>query len=233
MRPTPDTRPHALPDALARERRFRLPARTTTGVLLLFYAVGGALYLVEPTRDLFRSLIPASLVLSFALVLLHQDVRNIRLGLAFALVWLFTFGVEVAGVATGRLFGSYAYGPALGPHVLHTPVLIGLNWLILLYGTASLTHPLQKRPILQVLAGAGAMVAYDLLLEIMAPPMHMWSFDHTYPGPLNFLMWFLVGATLHAFLRVLRIRIDNGPARSLFVIQFAFFALLSLHHLLT
>ena len=92
-----------------------------------------------------------------------------------------TLIIEIIGVNTGVLFGTYAYGPAFGPRILHTPVLIGLNWLILIYCSAAIVNHHFKQRISRLLAGSLLMVAYDLILEYVAPIMDMWSWDTPYP----------------------------------------------------
>ena len=46
------------------------------------------------------------------------------------------FFIEVIGVKTGFIFGSYYYGAAMGIKILAVPLLIGLNWSILVYSTS-------------------------------------------------------------------------------------------------
>ena len=50
-------------------------------------------------------------------------------------IYLGTFLLEVAGVATGAVFGSYRYTPALGALVWGVPPVIGWNWVLVVLGT--------------------------------------------------------------------------------------------------
>jgi len=50
------------------------------------------------------------------------------------------FLIEVIGVKTGYIFGRYYYGQSLGYHLLSVPLLIGLNWGVLLYSTIQLSN---------------------------------------------------------------------------------------------
>ncbi|WP_420461448.1 carotenoid biosynthesis protein [Neolewinella sp.] len=55
------------------------------------------------------------------------------------LVWLvvaycFTFAAEAVGVATGALFGEYAYGATMRWQWLGVPFVIALNWCVLTLG---------------------------------------------------------------------------------------------------
>ncbi|MFN2335752.1 MAG: carotenoid biosynthesis protein, partial [Bacteroidales bacterium] len=73
---------------------------------------------------------------AFALVFLFYGkipARQVILtGIAIAVT---SFLIEAVGVNTGRIFGTYTYGKALGPALWNTPVIIGLNWFLLIYCT--------------------------------------------------------------------------------------------------
>ena len=202
------------------------------GILILYFSVGILLFSLELTRPLFRALTPWSLILSFAAILLFQKEWSLRLGIAFLAVFLATLMIEIIGVNTGVLFGSYAYGPAFGPRILHTPILIGLNWLILIYCSAAIVNHHLRHSLIRLLAASMLMVAYDLILEYVAPIMGMWSWDTPYPGIRNFLMWFGVALLMHLIFQLLGIQIRNKPARYLFFVQMLFFCVIAIFSLL-
>jgi putative membrane protein len=197
------------------------------GILILYYCVGILLYLIDGTRTLFSLLTPWSLILSFSAVMIFQKGFSVKLGVAFAVVFTFTLLIEIIGVNTGILFGNYEYGPAFGPKILSTPILIGLNWLILIYCSAAIVNHHFTHKITRVISGSLLMVAYDLILEYVAPVMDMWSWDAPYPGIRNFLMWFVVAMVLHLLFQRLGLSINNKPARYLFFIQILFFCVIA------
>ena len=202
------------------------------GFLILYFSVGIFLYFLEGTRTLFSTLTPWSLILSFGLVLVFQKEWSLKLGIVFALVFTISLIIEIIGVNTGVLFGTYEYGPALGPKILDTPFLIGLNWLILIYCSEAIVNHHFSQKITRVLAGSLLMVVYDLILEYVAPHMDMWFWDRPYPGVRNFLMWFLLALFFHLLFQYSGLRITNKPARYLFLIQFLFFCVLAIFTLL-
>jgi len=192
----------------------------------VFYAVGLVLFAVNETRSLFFYITPFTLLLvAFAVFYYHKEY-NIKLIIAFLTIFLASFTIEAIGVATGKLFGSYNYLSTLGIKIFDTPILIGINWLLLIYCSRALITETTKSPILKILGGSLLMVFYDLVLEIAAPIMKMWEFKGTYPPFQNFLMWFIVSLAFHSLLSVLNINIKNRPARYLFIIQILFFALI-------
>ncbi len=198
------------------------------GILILYFSVGILLFLMGETKPLFSKLTPWSLIFSFSAVLVYQKRFSVKLGIAFVAVFAASLIIEIIGVNTGVLFGSYKYGPALGPMILHTPILIGLNWLILIYCSAAIANHYFTRKIHRVFAGSLLMVAYDLILEYVAPIMGMWSWDAPYPGIRNFLMWFIVAMVLHLLFQWLVPGMNNKPARYLFFIQILFFSAIAI-----
>jgi putative membrane protein len=188
-------------------------------LLSLFYTVGILLFWIRDTRSLFIFLTPYSLVLTFAAVLLFQKKWMVKWIIACALVFTGALIIEIIGVRTGLLFGRYTYGNALGIKILDTPVLIGLNWLILVYCTAAIVNHHISNRIVRIFSGALLMVAYDILLEYVAPVMDMWSWETGYPGFRNFLMWFLIALVFHGLVQLSDFIIENKPARYLLLIQ--------------
>jgi putative membrane protein len=199
--------------------------------LILFYSVGIALFLIGETQTLFTLLTSFSLILTFGAVLAFQKNWSWKLGIAFMVVFTLTLVIEIIGVNTGVLFGSYVYGDALGVKVFGTPLLIGLNWLILVYCTAAIVNYFFTGRSIRIFLGSVMMVGYDVVLEYVAPVMNMWSWDGRYPGLRNFVMWFMIAMVLHILFQVLDLRIDNKPARYLFVIQLLFIAIIALSSL--
>ncbi len=133
-------------------QRIRSNPNLLIRILVLYYIVGIVLFLVEGTRSIFVSLTPLSLIMSFLVVLVFQPSWSQRLGVAFLTVFLTAIFVEIVGVQTGVLFGEYSYGKALGIKILDTPVMIGLNWLILIYCTSAIVNHLFSNRIIQDIA---------------------------------------------------------------------------------
>lgn len=201
-------------------------------ILILYYCVGTLLFLMEWSRDLFSTLTPWSLILSFGAVLVFQKEWSLKLGLAFVAVFSISLVIEIIGVNTGTLFGSYQYGPALGPKILNTPILIGLNWLFLIYCSAAIVNHHFTNRLIRILSGSLLMVGYDLIMEYVAPVMNMWFWETPYPGIQNFIMWFLLAAVLHTIVQWLAPAIKNKPASYLLLIQFLFFCVIAVSTLI-
>lgn len=113
----------------------------STEILLWVYGVGLAGMLLPFSRELFIVITPLNLL--FAALFLFYGIwptrRVLFTGLA---VFAASFLVEAVGVNTGKIFGSYSYGSALGPRLWNTPVIIGLNWFVLIYCTNVISRQL-------------------------------------------------------------------------------------------
>ena len=70
--------------------------------------------------------------------------------LIFAFIFLAGFVVEMIGTNSGLIFGGYTYGPTLGLKVGETPVLMGLNWIMMIYLTATPVRKLKTHPLVKV-----------------------------------------------------------------------------------
>lgn len=190
---------------------------------IVFYCVGLMLFAVPATRELFFLITPYSLVLVSFAVFSHHKKRNVTTLSIFFVIYIVSICIEILGVSKGTVFGTYSYQEGLGIKIGNVPVLIGLNWLLLVYSSHAIVSKLTKKNWKKILYGALMMVLYDLILEIAAPIMRMWEFENTFPPLRNYIMWFLMAACFHALIIGFKIDTENKPARALFVIQASFF----------
>lgn len=196
--------------------------RIILAILLLSYAAGIAGYL-SPWSAQFALLTPFHLVLCFAYLLLYTQERNAKLWMFLAIVFVYTWCVECIGVNTGQLFGEYYYGRVLGPKILGTPLLIGINWLILVLSIGNL---LKRVPQwwLRIVLSALLMTLTDVLIEPMAIRYGLWNWS-TPDVPLqNYVMWFLVSLPIFTAYEAMHIRSENRIANWIWALQLLFFA---------
>jgi bisanhydrobacterioruberin hydratase len=198
-------------------------------LVFIVYVVGIAGMTIPFTTNFFIRLIPVVLMLSLAASLaFHRQPWDVRTVALLSAIVILSWLIEAAGVATGLIFGHYSYGPALGVKLLDTPLLIGFNWLLLIYGTAAISELLPLNNAGKIASASLLMVAYDLILELAAPVLGMWQFEGGTAPLLNYISWFLVAFLFHTMLRISGIRIINRVAPVIFVIQFIFFMALIL-----
>jgi len=199
------------------------------GFIITLYVVGILGTVLPLTRDFFIVLTPVIILLSFALLLnFHSPVLNGKTSLVFFIIFLVSYFTEVAGVRTGQIFGTYSYGKGLGLKLFDTPLLIGLNWVLLVYCSAAI---LEKAPVGNIGKAVGAsllMVLYDLVMEQVAPHMDMWSFSAGTAPLRNYISWFFLALIFHLIVRFAGIRLTNKLAPLIFYCQFLFFIILFL-----
>jgi putative membrane protein len=135
-------------------------------------------------------------------------------------------------VSTGKLFGVYSYNESLGFKVVGVPVMIGLNWVILVYGSNAVVSKITSDSILKIAAASALMVIYDLVLEKAALLMKMWKFEDASPPFRNYLMWFLLAVLFQTAIEIFKLNTKNKPARALFIIQFFFFTAIVIYSLI-
>jgi bisanhydrobacterioruberin hydratase len=190
----------------------------------IFYLVGVLGLSFPETRPLFIRLVPFALILGFAGVLLFHEAKwDLKTLAAFVLVYISGFVIESVGVNTGLIFGEYIYGKTLGYQIFETPLIIGMNWLFLVYVSSSLTERLNSGRFISFLLPPVLMVIYDLVLEQVAPDLGMWNWKNEVIPLQNYIAWFVVAFIFVLVFRFLNIKTSNKIAPLIFILQFLFF----------
>lgn len=207
----------------------KIRARNLVPILVLYYTVGVAGLVFPWSRDWFTRLIPVSLLLSLGLLFLFHGRTSARFWLTSLLIFALSLVIEITGVTTGLLFGEYQYGEALGLKVFHTPLMIGMNWLMLVYCSSVVAgrwiQPLYYRS----LAAGTMMVVYDIALEPAAIRLDMWEWTQGAVPLQNYIAWFVIAVALNYLAGWLRLTpSSNKLAGPLFFIQLAFFIVLDI-----
>ncbi len=180
-----------------------------------------------------------------ALLFFMQPQKNTGFFLFFFIAFTAGIGMEIIGVHTGLLFGNYQYGNILGPKIFDVPLLIGVNWYVIIFCAGNIVHQLnewvykkfgdemQLSPSLKTIAfiADAAMLTtfFDWILEPVATRLGYWTWIPAEKIPaFNYLCWFLISAVLLIFFRRLNFSKQNQFAVHLFIIQLLFFLVLSL-----
>jgi len=193
------------------------------GFFIIFYAVGITGMLIPRTFPLFVKLTPFALILSsFALAIFHHKFTP-RAIAVFAAIYFFGFFIEVVGVNTGVLFGQYKYGNGLGVKLFNTPLIIGLNWLMLIYITSVQFENAKLHVVLKIILASILMLGYDIIIEQIAPDMHMWEFSDNIIPLRNYVAWFVIAFFFHSLIKIFRVPLNNRLAGVILICQVAFF----------
>lgn len=145
-------------------------------------------------------------------------------------IFLFSagFAVEMIGVQTGKIFGSYYYGYALGYKLKHVPLMIGLNWVMLTLSTQSIAQKLSNNLFVTSGIGAALMVFLDILIEQVAPKYHFWHWQNDMVPFQNYVAWFIISFFFHGLGSVMKFNKVNTMAVFIYSIQLFFFFILNL-----
>jgi uncharacterized membrane protein len=194
---------------------------------IIFYIIGAAGISLPFSRDLFIYITPVALLISFAAVMFyHQPGIDTRTFVVFAVIYLAGLITEIAGVHTGFIFGNYSYGKSLGPKIFGTPLIIGINWLLLIYSANVIACRLPVLNILKILFASTLMVVCDLVMEQVAPELKMWNFKNDIVPLRNYFSWFIISLLFSSIFYLAGIKPVNKIAPLIFYCQVLFFSVL-------
>jgi len=197
-------------------------------ILIVIWYLGGIIgFLTPQLKSVFQLLTPVGMVLSAFLLMYFHEPKNLKSALVFSSIILITFFAELIGVNTQRLFGHYQYGRTLGMLIWNTPIVIGLNWLILIYCISTLAKLWRDNWYFPLL-GALAMVAFDWLMEPVAMATGMWQWAGGVVPMKNYMDWFLISGLLFLIIRIFKVEFNNRFAGLMLLMQVIFFAVLNL-----
>lgn len=194
--------------------------------IMFFFAVGVVAIYIPYSSAFFISLTPFALLLSLFLILVFHKKFDLKHLGVFLTIFIIGFLVEMIGTNTGLIFGFYKYGPTLGISLWNTPLMIGLNWVMVIYLTASIISKLKLSKPLTVLIASILTVGYDLVLEQLAPKMMMWTWKGDTIPVKNYVAWFVLSLIFHSLVQYSNIKTKNKLAFVIFATQLMFFVLL-------
>jgi putative membrane protein len=211
-------------------------------IALLFHVTGLLGILFTPYKDWFIYSTPIVLLTMF-LLLTNTQIKSFKEYILFFFI-AFVIGMvtEIIGVNTGLLFGAYQYGQVLGPKLYGVPLLIGLNWFVIVFCSGAILtqgiEVLQNKlgikitelasTIFVVIGGATIATCFDFILEPVAVKLNFWSWENGQIPLLNYLCWFIISAILLGVKMRIKKITPNKFATSLLIIQAVFFLMLNL-----
>ena len=197
-------------------------------LIVLFHIVGLIGFLVPFLRPLFLQIVPFHLLLMLFLLLINHHGRVSKLFLFAAIIMLSGFAAEWIGVHKHWLFGNYVYGKTLGFKLRDIPLMIGVNWFLLIYSAGVFIKKVPvKEAWLKITIGAVLLVLLDLLIEPVAIRFDYWHWLSGSVPIKNYIGWFIVSLPLLAVFQLFNFRFQNKVAPVLLLVQFLFFAVLN------
>jgi len=197
--------------------------------IIIYYAIGLIGLSLPFTAKYFIYLTPISILINLFFILyfnINWGAKFIIFGL---LIYILSITAEIIGVNTGVIFGSYTYDNSiLGPKLLNTPLIIGINWFVLIYCTFIFINRFKFPVVIKILFGGVIMLIFDILLEPVAGKMLMWNWLNGEVPLLNYATWFILTCGFISIMYLGKIRIQNVVSTHLLLVQFMFFAGLNL-----
>lgn len=188
---------------------------------------------------LFSRLTPFNLLTMLVLLIWTLPEKNKKVLVFFIAAFLAGMISETIGVHTGLLFGHYRYGDSLGLKLFEVPLLIGVNWFVVVYAAGMCAQSFRTwiatrwinsgKAAYSKWIGAsvvidGALIAtlFDFLMEPGAVRLGFWTWNGSAIPPLNYLSWFGVSLLLMFLFQKLQFK-THRFAVHLLLIQALFF----------
>ena len=160
---------------------------------MVLYAAGLIGMHIPATPNLFFSLVPLNLWFTAFICIFYHPRPSLSTYFVLLFIAIAAWLVEVQGVRTGLIFGSYSYGNTLGLKLADVPITIGLNWIILLMSTNAVVEEWNAGgKIGKAALGAGLMTALDLLIEPVAVHYDFWHWSNLQVPVHNFVAWWII-----------------------------------------
>ena len=213
--------------------------KITFAITILMYFAGTVGLLFPFSQPYFKLASAFNLWVSLTLLLFfHQDFNK---SFIFTVIFILLSGflIEVAGVHTGMIFGKYYYGQTLGTKFLDVPLVIGANWLLLVYCSAISVQSIFLRIktksfftsiFFQSFMSATLMVLLDLLIEPVAIRLDFWHWQNEQIPTQNFQAWFLIAFMLNFIFLKAKFSKINPLATLLLILQFLFFVSITIFY---
>lgn len=198
---------------------------TPYSIILINHLIGIVGLQISYTQDVFVQLTPINLWIT-AFILIYTEKKKDSLFWLFAVItFIFGMSIEIIGVKTGSVFGEYFYSNILGFQILEVPIIIGVNWFILLYSSISLVNEVFIK--LNVLAKAFLasllMIFIDFFIEPFAVYFNLWQWTAVDIPIQNYAAWFVISFIILMLFAKKINDFRNRTASITYVILFAFF----------
>ena len=201
------------------------------GIVWLFH-ISAIIGIYLGHYDWFVEKTPMNLMLCMGLLLYAWPLTSAKQLLIAGLFFMVGMLSEWSGVHFGFPFGSYVYGDNLGFKIAGVPLLIGVNWAMLVLISGGIASQLTRSLAARVIVGSALMVFLDLFIEPNSSALDFWHWENSHIPLSNYIGWFAVAAILHyVFQRTVK-EVNFPFSLNLYLAQVIFFASLYVHSLI-
>ncbi len=217
-------------------------------IALLFHVSGIIGILFTPYKDWFVQHTSLNLILMAGLLIFTQPNINRYFLLFIVIAITVGLSVEIIGVNTGFLFGTYTYGDVMGVKLFNVPLLVGVQWFVVVYCCGVImqfvnnwahqkiidiggeSERTQKVKSISLIIDAALLATlFDFVMEPVAQQLGFWQWKNNHIPFFNFTCWFFISGLLLLVLNRLPFNKLNPFAIHLFIIQLLFFLALRIY----
>jgi putative membrane protein len=196
--------------------------------LISLFHFSGLIGIQSSYKDWFLNYTPLNLILSTVLLFWNQENINKKSIIAFGFVFLLGLVIEIIGVKTGIIFGSYVYGETFGYKFMNVPVIIGLNWASLSFASTMLFKSTSLNLLQKALISSLIPISIDFFIEKLCHKLDFWYWKDNVIPIQNFISWYLFSFLFSLILLKNNTNSTNRFAKYFLSIQFLFFILLNI-----
>jgi putative membrane protein len=194
----------------------------------LIFLVGIAGHFSEKYFKSMLEMTPVVLLLSgTATLAVSGKLKSNKFIVWFIASFSITFLLELTGVHTGLIFGSYKYGEVLGFRVSGVPLVIGFNWILIILGAFSISNSFSKNTFLVCFLSGILSVAFDFIMEPVAVKLGYWQWDSGIIPLLNYISWFVISFSAAFSLIYFRINPQSDVFKQFYSVLLLFFLILN------
>lgn len=194
-------------------------------VLVILHGVGLWGFSNPEWESYFRNLTPYHLLITAVITILFHQPWNKRIAIYLGVIGFLGWGIEVIGVQTGLVFGAYHYGEVLGWAPGGVPLLIGLNWAVLVYAVGMIFLKVPLPYWVKAGIGSAILIIFDFGLEQFAVSKGLWIWEADVIPFQNYAGWFIMAYLFLIVFYRLGFSIRNPIALPFLLIQAMFFYL--------
>ncbi len=193
-------------------------------LIILFHLVGLSGVFIPQLKPLMIQIVPWHLLLMFLLLLFTHRTFNGKLILFLLTIFVLGIAAEWIGIHKTWLFGNYTYGNTFGFKWQGVPLIVGINWFILVYSTGVLLQRIKTSNIVARLFYGGLLLTLlDFFIEPVAVRDNYWHWtDGTIPIK-NYVTWFVLSVVMLFIFEKFKFKKQGLAGPVLLVAQFVYF----------
>jgi bisanhydrobacterioruberin hydratase len=167
-----------------------------------------------------------SLIFAFGLLNNHRNLSGFTFWSVFTILSLFL--IEVLGINTGELFGTYLYGNTLPTKLAEVSIIIPFNRAMLILAAYGSISKLIKNRYLRALISSIIIALLDILIQTVATKLGYWYWETSHIPLQNYVGVFFVSLIFSSILAIMKIHARATVFKIFLITQFMFYLILSI-----